>query len=176
MFHNGFLISRVWLNKINTPLSESQMKALILRLMCMINSLPGQQKSSTHWKFSKRPFYIITIFLLRQSNCFCFFTEQWQGLWFLSMSDPVCCEVLPYRKCFSHQGFSHAKIVSGVQTRLKVLSDFKVCETVIRHIGYKREKKKARPLSTHLCKCCLIINSAILEYFYYIVLTYLKRS
>lgn len=73
MFHNGFLISRVWLNKINTPLSESQMKALILRLTCMINSLPGQQKSSTHWKFSKRPFYIITIFLLRQSNCFCFF-------------------------------------------------------------------------------------------------------
>lgn len=180
MFHNGFLISRVWLNKINTPLSESQMKALILRLTCMINSLPGQQKSSTHWNLSSpkglfilSPFFslktvkIVLVFLLNNDN---------NGLWFLSMSDPVCCEVLPYRKCFSHQGFRHAKIVSGVQTRLKVLSDFKVCETVIRHIGYEREKKKARPLSTHLCKCCLIINSAILEYFYYIVFTYLKRS
>lgn len=47
------------------------------------------------------------------------------------MSDPGCCEVLPHTNCFNYQGISRAKIISGVQTGLKVLGGFSVCEAVM---------------------------------------------
>lgn len=48
MFHSGFLVLRVWLSKINTSLSEVQMKTLILRLTCMINCRRPRSKTQTH--------------------------------------------------------------------------------------------------------------------------------